>query len=192
MTDGFARREATDVPVSGFDGTARQQRHMVVSEVAAFRDLLTAGRPAHVCRFVVAIVVDAVYLHISWSWTNVLSERLEAIAPPSAYLDSSATVVGVGAIFLVLAPPYDVRPDTVESRPGKSMGALRRCTPFPEIAATGYGPPGLKMVQAHCLLGTAFAQAINIALSSYANDFRQNRQPPKYSSDDYRLSSHYP
>lgn len=121
-------------PVSGAHGFS------IVREQACGASVLTLlgwCLPLAVAWFVVAVIVNASNA-MTWTWwiAHVFKKRFERLSPPFAYLDSTASVLGVVGIAGVVTSLLNTLPATMNFRAtlavtrnvlAKCVGGFRMC-----------------------------------------------------------------
>jgi len=94
-----------------FPNTVDLKKHGPALVVA----IISVCNPAAIARFVVAIVVDAVYLVFSRTFTYIGKKVLKRRLPSVAHLNTSASVVLPAVDLRVAASLLDVQPNTVSA-----------------------------------------------------------------------------
>ena len=139
--------------------------------LAPILHLLTSRRPLAIGGVVIAIVVDAVDGVVRRRLKpHVGKEVRERMLPSVAHTDSSAAVVSVGVVLLVVAAITHVLPSDVLGRVGFSTAS----TSGPTVAVGGEALQGLFEAKATATCGSPISKAAaynNDSVAAYASTF---------------------
>lgn len=87
--------------------------------------LLFRRRPAAIPRLIVAVVVDAIYLHAWWHWSHICQKAFKLL-PSLTNLDSASTVILILRRVWIGASRLYSGPATIFARISSSCGVAMR------------------------------------------------------------------
>lgn len=100
-------------PIGKAQRLAQKGDQMIARVIAG---LLFRSRPPAIHRFVVAVVVDALYRCIGWAWSHVGKELREAIQPLRADRNPAPAVSLIAVLLQIRAALFHGMPDLVFGR----------------------------------------------------------------------------